>query len=271
MNAKKIISTIVGGGLVIAAAFGAVATYHTVFAQTPTPNTSTPSSQPGNAPGGPKGGMRDGGYTEDQLASALGITVDKLQAAEQTATSEALKQAVADGTITQSQADQFAQNSGNGRGFGDEMFLRDSNIDYNALLAKALGITTDQLKAARQTATFAAIDQAVTAGNMTQTQADAAKARYLLSNSTTFQSSLNSAFQAAVKQAVTDGLITQAQADALLSSTNGQLDWGMRGGFDGFGGGHGGHGGPGGRDGFAPNSGSGSSTAPTTTPSGSGL
>ncbi len=271
MNGKKIITTIVGGGLALAAVFGAVATYHTVNAQTPTPTTTAPSTQPGNAPGGLKGGMRAGGYTEDQLAAALGITVDKLQAAEQTATSEALKQAVADGTITQSQADQYAQNTNNGHGFGEGMFLRDSNIDYNALLAKALGITTDQLKSARQTATFATIDQAVTAGTMTQTQADAAKARYLLSNSTKFQDAMNSAYQAAVKQAVTDGLITQAQADALLSSTNGQLNWGMKGGFDGFGGGHGGRGGPGGRNGTTPNSGNGSSSAPTATPSGSGI
>ena len=266
MERKKLISVVVGGGLVLAAVFGAVATYRVVTAQAATPTPGAPSAQAGSTQPGPGRGMR-GGYTEQQLATALGVSLDKLQAAEKTATSDALKQAVADGTITQSQADQFAQGSASGHPFGGMPFLRDSKIDYNALLAKALGISTDQLTSAQQKAAFAAIDQAVTAGTMTQTQADAEKARYQLSNSTKFQDALTSAYQAAVKQAVTDGLITQAQADALLSQTNGKPNWGM-GGFGGFGG-HGGRGGPGGfgRPDF--NGGTAPSNPPTSSPTAS--
>jgi hypothetical protein len=180
--------------------------------------------------------MRDGASDQD-LATALGIDLTKLQDAEKTATAEALKQAVAAGLITQAQADQMTANGG-ARGLPR---FNNSTIDYNALLAKALGITTDQLKAAQLTAFNARIDQAVKDGTLTQAQADLQKARQALENNTKFQSSLKTAYEAALKQAVSDGVITQAQADALLAS-QATMD---KGGF-GFEGGRGGHGVPGG-------------------------
>ena len=267
MERRKWITMLIGGGLALASVFGAVVTYRAVSAQATTPTPAAPSAPNGSTQQMPGRGMHGGGYSEQDLATALGTTLEKLQAAEQTATSEALKQAVADGLITQSQADQFAQRSSNGHPFGGLPFLRDSSINYDALLAQALGVSTDQLQAAKQTAAFASLDQAVKDGSLTQTQADAEKARYALSNSTKFQSAMKTAYEAAVKQAVTDGLITQAQADALLSSTNGQMNWGMPGGFDGFGGrgGHGGPGGPGFNGGTFPSNPP--SNAPTAAPS----
>ncbi len=267
MNKKKIITILTGGALALATVFGVV-TYRVVNAQasTPTPNAPNGAGQPGA-----DRGMRGGGISDENLATALGISVDQLQAAQTTATDEALKQAVADGSITQDQADQFAQNNANGGSFGGMPFLRDSAIDYNALLAQALGISTDELQAANQKAYFANLDQAVQDGTMTQEQADAAKGNYALSNDASFQSTMKSAYQAAVQQAVTDGVITQAQADQFLSNNNGAA-WGGLGGPAGFGGqgGPGGHGGFGPQGGQAPQGGSNSATppdAPSTTPS----
>jgi hypothetical protein len=258
MNRKKILSAVVSSVLVIAGILGAV-TYKVVNAQstgtaTPTTGTTTQTNPPGH-------GMQGAFITQQDLATALGITVDKLQAAETSTTTEALKQAVSAGLITQAQADQFAQRTPDGDADSDLPFLQGSTIDYNALLASALGITTDQLQAARQTAYFTAVDLAVTNGTMTQAQADLAKGRFALSNNATFQASMKTAYTAAVNQAVTDGVITQAQADQLLSSYSAA---GL-GGFGGPGGrgGHGGHGGPGDWGGAVQGN---SSTAPSTTP-----
>ena len=246
MNKKKTVSWLVAGALTLVTALGAVG-YQVVQAQSTTPTPTTPTT-PGNAQSLMDRGMHAGGYTGQGLADALGISLETLQAAEKTATSEALQQAVADGLITQAQADQFSQNSANGFPMRGLPFLKNSSIDYDALLAKALGISTDELKAGYQKAFQASLDQAVAAGTLTQAQADLLKGHYLLANSATFQSSMKSAFEAGVQQAVSDGLITQAQADAILAQSNSQpggwMDFGM-GGFGGRGG-HGGHGGPGG-------------------------
>lgn len=278
MDRKKIVAIVAGGTMALVAAFGAVS-YQAVKAQTPTTTPSAPAAgtTANNAaqPGFDRGMRGGAGVSDQDLATALGITLDKLQAAETTAQAEALKQAVADGVITQSQADQFSQNSQNGQPMRGLPFLRDSNIDYNALLAKALGISTDDLKAANQKVYFANLDTAVKNGNMTQSQADLAKANYLLTNSSKFQTAMKSAYQTAVNQAVTDGLITQAQADLILKNSSG-MQFGMPGGFGGPGGpgGRGGHGGPDGWGG-APQGSSTTpanpSTAPTAAPtSGSG-
>jgi len=268
MSRTKIISAVAAGAMVLVGIFGAV-TYRVVNAQsaaaTATPSTGTTTSH--TIPPAFGNGMQDGGYTQQDLATALGITLAKLQAAEQSATTEALKEAVSAGLITQAQADQFAQNNPNGQFDGDLPFLHGTTtIDYNALLASALGITTDRLQTARQTAYFSAIDLAVTNGSMTQAQADLAKGNYALSNNATFQASMKTAYTAAVNQAVTDGVITQAQAGQLLSNYS---PVGVGGGFGGHGGmgGHGrGSGGPGGPGAWGGAAQGNSTTAPTASP-----
>jgi hypothetical protein len=224
MKIRRILPFLVAGALMAVGAVG-VGAYRTVSAQDtpPTPNAPADPQQllPGKA--GPdevrggKGGLR-GGYSESDLASALGITVEQLQAAKKTANDEAIKQAVAAGLITQAQADQLSANGMGFRHFGEFGKFAASGIDYQALLAQALNITTDQLKAAQQKAFFANLDAAVAAGTMTQEQADLIKGRNLLYNSPDFQSSMKSAFEAAVQKAVTDGVITQAQADQILAN-----------------------------------------------------
>ena len=61
------------------------------------------------------------------------------------------------------------------------------SIDYNALLADALGITVDKLQAAYTQAFTAHIDSAVASGEITQEQADLALGRNALSNNSVFQ------------------------------------------------------------------------------------
>ncbi len=211
------------------------------------------------------------------LADALGITVNDLQAAYQTARDAAIDQAVEERLITQEQADEMKVWGGVGRhkGFGRlPKGAADSDIDENALLADALGITVDKLQAAREAANQAAIEQAIAEGLITQEEADAMLARknvqsYLdrdtllakalgmsledlqsayangetLStlmqakglDAATVREKLQTAYTEALAQAVKDGVITQEQADALSQDGHG---FGMM-PFEGRGGGRG--------------------------------
>jgi hypothetical protein len=257
MQPKKTIIFLVLGALAVTMTFGALA-YKSVFAATPTTtSTSTTSSTMSSGPGWVGGNGPNGGYTNAELATALGITTDALNTAYQNAYSAALKDAVAKGLITQAQADQLTTN-GTAFPFGDrwDSWLTTNGIDFNTYLADALGITLDTLKAAYQTAYNTNIDQQVTNGNLTQTQADLMKGEYALSNDSTYQSSMHTAFTSAVNAAVTSGVITQAQADQILSNNSNMFMLGM-GGFGGHGGGHG-HG----DGGFMTNN----NSAPSTTP-----
>ena len=118
----------------------------------------------------------------------------------------------------------------------------DTAIDQDALLADALGITTDELQAARVKAQDLALAQAVTDGQITQEQADQMKAEQALKTYLSdqgLQTQMQTLYQDAVKQAVKAGVITQAQADAILAN---QGKFGGMHGFDGFGGRGGMHG-----------------------------
>ena len=232
MNLKKTISILSVGAFAIAAVLGVVA-YRTASAQTPTP--TTPSVVAPVLRGFAHIG-HGGGYTSEDLAAALGISVDELSTAYQEATNAALDQAVQAGLITQAQADELATN-GAAFPFGGRWggWLSQNGIDYDALLADALGITVDELQAAYAQAYNTRIDQAVADGNLTQEQADLMKGRYALYTNENFQSAMQSAFEAAVNQAVADGVITQAQADQILTSQSGMGFPGLR-GFGGFGG-----------------------------------
>jgi hypothetical protein len=235
MNKGKLIPWLAAGLMTLVLAVGAVG-YQSVYAQATTPEASTTDTVPAK-PLDARGsrGLR-GGPTNQDLADALGIDLATLQAAEQTAKDNALAQAVAQGLITQEQADQL---TADGAALRHMRGINLSPIDMHALLADALGITTDELSAARQTAANAAIDRAVEAGTLTQEQADLMKGRNALFADEQFQSSMTSAFEEAVQQAVTSGVISQPQADQILAQSNGKGFFG-RGGFrlPGMGGGH---------------------------------
>lgn len=225
MTRKKMISIVVLGALSAAAAFGVVA-YRTASAATPTQGIVAHIGI---------GRGLGAGYSNEDLATALGISVDELSTAYQEATQAALEQAVEEGLITQAQADQLSD-----RGFvfpfgrGWAGWLSENGIDFDTLLADSLGITVDQLSEAYSQAIEARIDQAVADGRISEDQADLMKGRYALFSNESFLSAMRSAFEAAVQQAAESGVITQAQADRILSSDTGMGFPGLR-GFGGFG------------------------------------
>jgi hypothetical protein len=220
------ISLLAGFALAIAGVAG-LFTYRSAAAQAPTP-TAPEAASPAAPAGQPSFGGRHGGATETDLAGALGISVEDLQAAQETALKEALSQAVEKDLITQAQADAILNRGIAGRlprAFGR---WEESGIDYQALLADALGISVDALQAALQQAFVAGIDRAVAEGALTAEQADLLKGRQALWSNETFQNSMTSAFESAVAQAVEGGVITQAQADAILAQEG---NFFRRGGF----------------------------------------
>ena len=163
---------------------------------------------------GPKG-MSSGAIDEEALlAKALGITVEKLQAAREEANQAAIDQAIAEGIITQEQADQM-------------MARKDlqSYLDRDTLLAQALGIKVEDLKAAYA--------EGKTLSDLIAEQGMGAAA---------VRENLMAAYKEAIAQAVEDGVITKEQAEEMKNGRG----WGF-----GFGGpmGHGGRGGFRGRGG----------------------
>jgi hypothetical protein len=174
----------------------------------------------------------------EALAEALGITLEELQAAQEAARAAALEQAVADGLITQEQADQIAESGGRsprGSHFGDK----------DELLAEALGITVEELQAAQEEVRAAKLAQMVEDGVITQEQADLMEARRAVQSYfdiESVQAAIQEAYETAVNEALSAGEITQELADQLLSEDAAVP------GLGGFGG-HGGHRGHGPRGG----------------------
>lgn len=149
------------------------------------------------------------------LADALGITTDELNAAQEAARSAALDQAVAEGLLTQEQAD--AIRNGEGRGLGIRPPRGQAGtIDMDALLADALGITVDELDAAEQAAREAGLAQAVADGAITQEQADLMTARGALKEFA--QGGEYFSLEEATQAAVDAGVLTQEQADLILNA-----------------------------------------------------
>jgi hypothetical protein len=234
----KYAGILLGAALVLAVGVGLAAfgMFSGAYAQSATPTTPAPSG-PIIGPGageffhfkGWEGPLAGPNNRDQYLADALGITLEELQAAQQKATTAILAQAVQDGQLTQEQADLIQA----------QMALK-ALIDPQAILAQALGISTDTLQTYQdQGMSMADIlnELGLTADELrTKTQA---------------------AYEAAIQAAVSDGVITQAQADQILSENQGF-------GFD-FGFGRGGHGMRGGPHGGYFNFG-GSQTAPQTTP-----
>lgn len=125
-------------------------------------------------------------------AGAFGMTVEEMDTAKENAKTaveavktDAIDAAVADGTITQEEADQIK--SGEGRPSRKAMRAIRSTIskdDMKAAYAGAFGMTVEELEAAKEDAKEAqkavvmdAIDAAVADGALTEAQAESLKAR----------------------------------------------------------------------------------------------
>lgn len=245
MNRSKLITIVVLATVAVAVAFGAVA-YRSASAQadvTTTPEATTPTDS-SKSTGKMGDRLPSGSPSSEELAAALGITTDELNTAYQAAYEKALAQAVEQGLITQTQADEIkAKGITLHRGGRASRLLSGSDFDFDALLAEALGISVEELQAAYSQAYKARIDQAVTDGTITSEQADLMKGQYALRNNAAFQEAMQTAYQAAVAQAVSDGVITQAQADLILANSSDRFDGGMGlPGLGGMGGGRGHHG-----------------------------
>ncbi|GJM40954.1 MAG: hypothetical protein DHS20C20_12360 [Ardenticatenaceae bacterium] len=147
------------------------------------------------------------------IAAELGVTVDELDAAQEAVQEAILAQLVEDGVITQEELDEMLAMR-ELRGLAKEIFSRD---DAQAVIAEALGLTVEELAAAREDGTRVS-DLAEEQGIDMETLATA----------------VSDARTAAIETAVEDGTLTQDQADTLLSQDGP--------GFGGHGHGRGGHG-----------------------------
>lgn len=243
-----------GALLTLGLVFGGYAVLAQTDDEDATPEATTETEAPVETPLSSWGPGRDGrsAFIPDlaersaELADALGITVEELQAAQVAARTAAIEQAVADGLLTQEQADQLLANAfglRGGRGFhGDEA---------GSYLADALGIPVAELEAAQQAVMAAKIEALVADGRITQEQADMMAARQAVQSYFDREgvaAMIQEAYETAVDEALAAGAITQEQADLLLQNSQGLggfgFDGGLRGGHSGPGG-RGGHGGPG--------------------------
>lgn len=239
----------IGGVLIALLALAALIGATMTFAQDDTPDT-TPAPEVEDTPTVPGSGMGmmmgmghgrmqgprffNGENYDAALADELGITVEELNAARQAAKENVLQQLVADGTITQAQADAIL--SGEGLHSLGPLMLHE---EMQAVIADALGITVAELEAAR--------------AEGKRLPELAAESGVALED---VQTAVQAAHEAAIQQAVEDGLITQEQADWMLQRHNNGMGMGMGMGMPGGGprgGHHGGQGGFGG--GFGPRGG----------------
>ena len=207
----------VGGVATLTLAAGLLVAAAPAFAQSDHGTSTAPPSgfmQRGHM--GRHGGFGgfDGFRGEDRnaaLAEQLGITVEELEAAQEALRAEAVATAVAEGRITQEEADLMEA----GRALHE-------SIDRAQIMADVLGVTVEELEAARE------------AGTLRDLMAEVDHA--------TLHEKLQAAMDSAVAQAVADGVITQEQADQLRGSGKGFSPRGMGGrhpggrGFDGPGG-----------------------------------
>ena len=184
LKGNKLVTIILGGTVVLAAAIGLLAISETASAsasiedlmpsnQIASSVVTEISADPDdiNHRGGKRPQMlpREGAATLDLLAEALGISVEELQTAQENAQQAALDQALSEGLITQEQYDMMVLRGFSGRG-GIRVPKGESQIDMNVLLADELNISVEELQAAREEAADMAIAQAVEDGRITQEQ-----------------------------------------------------------------------------------------------------
>lgn len=210
MKRRSIVtSAALAGGLLAGIVFGpGAATTTTVSAQTPSPSASAApaqSSTPAQSTAPPAAGSTLRSLFLDQLAAALNLDRSALDTAIASAGNSTADAAVAQGTLTQAQADALKARiqagdvgalwSGRGGMRGERIpGLRDA---MSSAAASVLGITADELN--------------------TQLESGQTLAQLATAHNTTEQAVIDAAL-AAVKteltSAVSAGTITQAQADA---------------------------------------------------------
>lgn len=152
---------------------------------------------PGLSGFGHRGGFQFGAGSDFDsfLADALGISVEELQDAYAAANEAALDQAVEDGLVSEEDADLLKAR-----------WALAATIDRQAIMAEALGISTDELQAARE-------DGTTLYDLMDELELDPEDV----------SDAVQAAYAEAVQDAVDSGVITQAQADEILDTGSGGL------------------------------------------------
>ena len=159
------------------------------------------------------------GGTGEDLAEALGITAEELDAAQEEAFLSAIDTALKAEYITDSQAESLKAGNGGFRSLFRYLSENErSEFDQAAYLAEALGISGEELEAAYDAIRQARIDELIADGIITQDQADLRVAFLALRESTTFQANMKQAMTDAINSEVEAGTLTQAQADLLIAS-----------------------------------------------------
>lgn len=244
---KKAWYMAIGGLLALAIVFGAAFT----FAQSDEsePVVAAPALQadegdgdvvppfPGRGGPGRRGPGEPIGFgrpDNELLAELLGISAEELEAAYRAAHTAAVEQALADELITPEQAEQLLSGENGFRGrFGGGFF---GGLDHEGFLAEALGISVEELQAARDELKDARLAEMIDAGVLTQEQADLMAARQAVAgyiDREALAETMLAAYEAAVEQALADGAINQSQADQLLENPSGFGPFGDGGGFPG--------------------------------------
>lgn len=146
---------------------------------------------------------RGAGY-DQALADALGISVEELQAARQKVAADRLAEAVENGRLTQDEANRLLARQ-----------ALQGYLDRGTIMAQALGLTVEELRAAHEDGTLRDILANITPAEL--------------------QANIREAAEAAVNRAVADNVITREQADLVLEQLQDGLDLGGRfGGHRGF-------------------------------------
>jgi len=181
MNKKWTKTILISTLAVLVMAIGAVG----VFAQTEDAAAADETTVVDAFHGRGRGGFPhgdDGFDRQAELAEALGITVEELQAAQQEVRAARIRQMVEDGTLTLDQANLMLA-----------MDALKQDIDPGALMSAALGITAEEFESARED------------GNLRDFLADITPAE--------LHQNMQAAFEEALQQAVKDSVITADQAD----------------------------------------------------------
>jgi hypothetical protein len=188
-----------------------------VFAQTddaaPAEKANDVDQFHGRGCGGFPGGHGAGGDRQAELAEALGITVEELEAAQQEAREARIAQLVEDGVLTLDQANLMLA-----------MDALKKNIDRGALMAGVLGLSAEEFEAAREDGTLRDLLADITPAEL--------------------QEKTQAAFEDALQQAVEDNVITAEQAELIRENMGEGFGFGGHRGF----GGHARPGGFGGRE-----------------------
>lgn len=161
---------------------------------------------------------KDGpGELGEDLAAALGISLEELNSAQEEAFLSAIDAALKAEYITASQAETLKTGTGSFRAL--YRYLNETEraeFEQDVYLAEALGISESELEAAYDAIKQAKINQLVADGVITQDQADLQVAFLALRESSTFAENAKQAMTNAINAEVEAGTLTQAQADLLI-------------------------------------------------------